>query len=101
MALAKVRCAGRLAQSRETADVIQVRMRENDAFYVVGGLAQAGDIIQDLLVAARQARVNQREAVCIDDQVWVGDHVGDDEYVVCYLHRVSLSDFGPGPCLRG
>ena len=58
--------------------MVIIGMRDQDALQIPGGVAQAGHVAQDLLVAARQASVDQGQTIRINQQVGVGDGFGDE-----------------------
>src|SRR5512140_1095395 len=70
----------RFLQGSQTTDVVQVRMRDHNAFHILRGFAQARYISQDLLRGARQPCIDERQPIHIHKDIRVRDDARDDKY---------------------
>ncbi len=81
--------AGGPLERRQPADVIAIRVRDEDTFHIARRAAQAGNILLNLPGAARQAAINQRETIGVHDQKGVDPHARDDVNIRDDFHIAS------------
>lgn len=65
-------------------------MHQNYALHVPRELAEARHAGQDLVLAARQARINDGRAVGVRDDKWICDDARDDENIVGHHHASQI-----------
>ena len=61
----------------QPADMVKVGMGDEDALQIFRRVSQTCQVAQDLAVTAGQPGVDQGQAVRVDEQVGVGNDVGD------------------------